>query len=166
MHHPDIPALIWEDTRLVPPGREKSNKEQILSAAEGVFDILCGITKPHNANTIKSRLLSDLGEAIGEETESDSGSLAAARIENYKTLLGADYRKYDKDEWFDEAVSQEIDPHTTGMADIRYEYFWKGDYMVSNWYEFQEAAKAHKSKALEVLGKNFMELGINGGGDW
>ncbi len=166
LYHPDIPSLVWEDTRLMSPGREKRNKEQILSATGDVFDILCGITKPRNANTIKSRLLGDLGMAIGEEADSDSSALVDARIQNYKALLGADYREYDKDEWFDEAVRQEADPHAIGTADIKYNYFWKGAYRDSNWYAFQEAAKVHKSKALAVLGGNFAATGINVAGNW
>lgn len=163
---PDIPALVWEDTRLASQNAERRNKVQVLSAAGELFDCFCTMTKPNNTKSIKRRLLGDLGEAIGEDTERDSGDLAYARIKNYKTLLGVGYVKYNETNWFDEAVRHETDPRTIGTSDIKYNYYWKGDYRNSNWYMFQEAVKEHKAKALTLLNGNFEAAGMNISGDW
>ncbi len=165
-HHPDIPPLVWEDSRLAPPGSEKRNKTQILSAAGHLFDCFCAMTRLPRARAVKKKLIGDISEAVGQEAESDSGTRAKIRIETYKTLLGTNCREYEPEKWFDDAVRQEIEPLTIGTADIKYNYYWKGDHRSSNWYYFQEAAKAHKVKALSVLGENFKAMGMDSAGDW
>ena len=158
MHAPDIPSLVWEDTRLTSKYREKKNKEQILAAAGNIFDFFCKNTKPDNAETIKKRLLGDLGAAIGEEAETDSEDRVTARTDNYKTLLGGKYREYRKADWFNAAIDSQIDPHTVGTSNVTYDYTWKGDYLKSDWFQFQEAVKAHQTVAFKVLDKTFEEM--------
>lgn len=162
MHSPDIPALVWEDARLTSKYREKKNKEQILAAAGNIFDFLCLNTKPGNAEAVKKRLIGDLGAAMGQEVESvsDAESRKNTRIENYKALLGGDYKEYDKLEWFDAAVDRQVDAHTIGTSDVRYNPFWKGDYRKGDWYAFQEAVKAHQAVAFTVLGDTFEKMEI------
>src|SRR3989304_7311409 len=41
MHTPDIPPLVWEDTRLTSKYSIKRNKEQILAAAGNILDFYC-----------------------------------------------------------------------------------------------------------------------------
>lgn len=166
LHHPDIPILVWEDSRLASQGSEKRNKTQILSAAGHLFDCFCTMTRLSRAKSIKKKLIGDISEAVGEEAISDSGPRAKTRIENYKALLGTDYREYDDAKWFDEAVRQEIDPDAIGKAEIKYNYSWKEDFRISHWYSFQEAAKAHRAKALRVLGENFGAMRMDSAGDW
>jgi len=166
MHSPDIPTLVWEDARLISMERDKSNKDQILAAAGNIFDFFCASTKPGGIKAKKRKLLGDLGEAIGYEVESVAEAEAgkAARVESYKTLLGADYTEYNKEQWFDAAVDRQVDPQTVGTSDVKYNYSWKVDYQQSDWFAFQEAVKAHQAVAYNVLGETFgaMEIDIGG----
>ena len=165
MHSPDIPSLVWEDVRLTSPYRLKNNKEQILAAAGNICDFFCLNTKPGKAPAIKKKLLGDLDSAIGEEVKEDTGILRKKRLENYKVLLGSDYKEYDKEHWFDSAVDRRIVADTIGTSDVKYTCSWKGGYLKSDWYAFQEAVKTHRAVAFNVLGKTFaaMELDMTKG---
>lgn len=163
MHSPDVPPLVWEDARLTSKYREKKNKKQILAAAGNIFEFYCKHTKPADAETIRKRLLGDLGAAMGQEVESASASESGknTRIENYKTLLASNYKEYDKSKWLDAAVDRQADAQTIGTPEVKYNYFWKGDYHTSNWYAFQEAVRAHQSVAFKVLGATFAAMDID-----
>jgi len=161
MHQPDIPALVWEDTRLISKEREKKNKEQILAAAGHIFDFYCLNTKPGNAAGIRKSLLGDLDAAIGADVEADSGGLKKVRLANYKDLLGAAYVEYDENQWFEAAVDRQIDAHSTGTTDVKYDLFWQDDYRRSDWFKFQEAVKKHQTVAFKVLGGIFEEMEID-----
>ena len=160
MHCPDIPPLVWEDIRLTSRYREKKNKEQILSAAGNIWDFFCLNTKPAKTSAIKKRLLGDLDSAIGEEVKEDTGILRKKRLENYKVLLGSEYKEYDKEHWFDAAVDRRIVAATIGTSDVRYTCSWKDAHLKSDWYAFQEAVKAHQAAAFNVLGKIFKVIEI------
>ncbi len=150
MHNPDIPPLVWEDTRLTSKYSIKKNKEQILKATEKIFDFYCNFTKPgKDASSDKKKLLGEVGEAIGNEVEEDSSK--DTRITNYKDILGADYTDYEKQQWFDDAVIRVVEGVATGLDNMKYKYLWKKDYKMSNWYAFQEAVKQHHNVALNVL---------------
>lgn len=152
MHTPDVPPLIWEDTRLTPKDSVKRNKDQILKAAGNIFDFYCEYTKPgKNASSDRKRLLDDLGNAIG--IEGDEDSTKDARYDNYETLLGTDYIKYKKDQWFNNAVEPLIVGETVGTSDTKYDYLWKGDYTKSDWFAFQEAVKQHYMVAEIIFKK-------------
>jgi hypothetical protein len=167
MHEPDIPALVWEDTRLISKEREKKNKEQILAAAGHIFDFFCLNTNPGKCQEVRKRLLGDLADAIGEEAETDSEANVEARMSNYKALLGDNYKEYKKSAWFGTAINWHVDAHTAGTSDVKYDYSWKDDYLKSNWYAFQEAVRTHQAVAFKVLGKTFEEMEINvAKGDW
>lgn len=161
MHAPDIPPLVWEDARLTSPCRQKRNKEQVLAAAGKIFDFFCLNTKPANAERARKRMRADLDEAIGPEAEEDSRALRENRLENYKALLGAEYREYDSSGWFDAAVEQRVDPQTAGTSDARHLYFWKSGYQETDWYAFQEAVKEHRAVAMRVLAKTFQEMELD-----
>jgi len=161
LHQPDIPALVWEDTRLISKEREKKNKKQILAAAGNIFDFFCNNTKPVNAAASRIKLLGDLAMAIGDEAETDSGDRVTVRMGNYKALLGGSYKEYKKAEWFGAAIDWQIDPHTIGTSDVKYNYSWKDDYIKSDWYGFQEAVKAHQSVAFKILDKTFADMEID-----
>lgn len=152
MHSPDIPSLIWEDTRLAPKDSVKNNKEQILKAAGNIFDVYCSYTSPgKNAFADKEKLLNDLSIAIGKEGSEDSAK--EVRIANYKSLLGADYIEYDKEQWFETAVERRVIGDTIGTSDTQYDYLWRDGYMKSDWFTFQEAVKKHHRVAEEIFRK-------------
>ena len=162
MHQPDLPALVWEDTRLTSKYRLKKNKDQILGAAENIFDFFCLNTKPTNAKKKRNELIEELTAAIGEEATTDSAKKVKTRINNYKTLLGENYKDYNKAEWFNDAIETQVDGKTAGTSGVKLDYFWKDDYSKSNWFQFQEAVKAHHTVALKVFGPTFgaMEIDI------
>ncbi len=85
-------------------------------------------------------------------------------MKNYKNLLGGEYEKYNKSQWFDEAVDLRADSQAVGTSDFKDSYHWKGDYRNSDWYQFQEAVKAHRAAAFKVLDEIFkdMEIDISG----
>ena len=161
MHSPDVTPLVWEDLRLTSKYREKNNKEQVLSAAVNIFDFFCSNTKPGNAATIRTQLEGDLNSAIGADVEADTGDLREKRLANCKVLLGVNYKKYDKAEWFSDAIDWQIDPHTIGNSNVKYDYSWKGDYLKSDWYAFQEAVKTHQAVALNLHRKTFTAMEID-----
>jgi hypothetical protein len=100
---PDLPTPIWEDPRLTSKHREKRNKEQILAAAGNIFDFFYKNTKPANAADIKSKLVGDLGVTIGPEVKSLAEAEAGKEdgMENYKTMLGGECKKYNDSQWID-----------------------------------------------------------------
>jgi len=161
MHNPDIPPLVWEDVRLTSPYRLKKNKEQILAAAGNIFDFFCLKTQPGKPDAIKKKLLGDLDAAIGSDVEADSSLLKKSRLANYKNLLGGNYKKYDKEQWFDASVDRQVEANTIGTSDVKYNHFWKSDYLKSDWYGFQEAVKAHQAVAFKVFGKTFEEMEVD-----
>ena len=164
MHNPDIPSLIWVDERLAltSPDRVKKNKDQILAAAGSIFDYYCEFKGKSKASQIKKRLISDLGEAIGDEVENVDKATSEKdnRIAKYEALIGNDFIKYSPSEWFDSTVeSRDSDPSgTSGQSDTT--YMWKKDYKNSDWYKFQEAVKQHHDFALSVLKETFDLMGI------
>jgi hypothetical protein len=164
MHNPDIPPLVWEDERLAltSPAREKKNREQILSAAGRIFDYYCTNTGKSKTSKIKTKLIGDLREAIGEDVE-DVGKATSAkddRISRYEALMRDDYIEYDPSDWFDEAVNEEkSDPSgTSGQSETTYN--WKSDHVNRDWYKFQAAVKQHHDFAFSVLKETFDSMGI------
>jgi hypothetical protein len=158
MHNPDIPPLVWEDTRLTSKYRLKKNKEQILLAAGNIFDFYCELTKPGKEQSdIRNRLLGELSDAIGNEAEIDSTK--DSRDENYNSLLGPDYVKYSERQWFDNAVDEAVDPETVGTSNLR-TLTWKQNYMKSDWFLFQKAVRQHHDVAMNVLKDTFVLMGI------
>jgi hypothetical protein len=153
MHNPDIPSLVWEDSRLTAQYRLKKNKEQILLAAGNIFDFYCGLTKlGKEQSATRSTLLGELSDAIGNDAEVDSTK--EIRDGNYKGLLGTDYREYDERQWFYSAVDEKVDPETVGTSNTR-TLIWKKDYMQSDWFLFQEAVNQHHAVAMNVLKDTF-----------
>jgi hypothetical protein len=162
-HNPDIPALVWDDVRLISKYKEKRNKAQILAAAGKVFDFFCLNTNLDNATLRRKQLINDLDSAIGDETENDSDALKEQRMENYKTLLGSDHIAYRKAHWFNDAIEWRPDT-TSGSPDMMQIFFQKDKFRSSEWYSFQEAVKAHRTHAFKILNETFetMEINIDG----
>ena len=159
-HNPDIPNLIWKDTRLTSKYHLRKNKEIFLTATGCIFDQYCSVLKPAGADATKASLLADIGTAIGNEVENDMNKLRSQRHGRYKELLKDSFIEYNEDDWFDEAVRYERDPLTIGTSNIKTLYFWKAGYRESDWYFFQEALKEHQKKALAVLASTFDRMEV------
>lgn len=171
-HAPDWPALVWTDKRL--KKEIVDNKSRFLDAAEALLRWLARSVSPGlieaTLDTWAAELRRDLGWAIGDRD--DANRLRKSRIARYKELaLRPDYGgvalpDYDEEQWFDEAVNEDVRGlrdrknilplETTLFHDI---YTWKsaGAYQQTHWYLFQEAVKAHQAFMLGLLGKTNLQ---------
>jgi hypothetical protein len=105
---PDIPGLVWFDTRYISSYTEVRNKDRILEAAGNIFQFFCEhCTKQRSIVKNKKKIMSELDEAIGEISEEDKQK--EERKKNYidilKSVTKNSFSDYDKNTWFDEAVS-------------------------------------------------------------
>lgn len=167
-HAPDWPALVWTDERLIQGTVD--NKSRFLDAAEALLRRLALYVAPGLADagldTMAADLRNDLGWAIGDRD--DANRLRKTRIARYKELAlrpaygGTALPDYDEDQWFDEAVNEDVrglrdrknilPVETTLFHDI---YTWKTaqPYQQTHWYLFQEAVKAHQAFMLGLLAR-------------
>jgi hypothetical protein len=159
-HNPDIPNLLWNDTRLTSKYILRKNKDIFLTATGCIFDQYCDYTKPDDYASLKKELLADIKNAIGKEAEKDSNKLMSQRLNNYKELLKDSLIEYNEDAWFNNAVRYERDTSTIGAPRTNTLYFWKDGYKNSAWYAFQEAVKEHQNKAKEVLKPTFDRMEV------
>ena len=153
-HKPDIPGLIWQDTRLVSDIGKINNKERMLDAAGNIFLLYCRhCTKQKNDEKKKASLIRELADAIGAVSKKDNKK--RQRKKNYKAILRSATRNvfedYDKDAWFTEAVSFRPQPEFVGTPNTGYEYSWKAGYEESAWLRFQEAVKYNQGLAETIL---------------
>mgnify|MGYP001094047897 CR=1 FL=1 len=153
-YQPDIPGLVWFDKRHVSSHVEVRNKDRILNAAENIFQFYCEqCTKQKNIDKKKQRLISELGEAIGEVSEDDRRK--EERKKNYIDIIRSEakdaFKDYDEDVWFDEAVSYRPKAETIGTSQVENEYFWKLGFKNSNWFKFQEAVKFNQELSESIL---------------
>ncbi|MBM4276623.1 MAG: hypothetical protein FJ130_01920 [Deltaproteobacteria bacterium] len=149
--NPDWPALLWKDQRLIPSHSKIDNRQRFLDAAVGLFKEYCGSrARTPSAQDVAS-LTKELSEAIGEAD--DTNRLTADRIGRYKALIGTHFIEYDQEAWFKEAIDRK-------MGFFKWVYSWKGDYKMSNWFQFQESVKVHQRLTIEKLSPAYemMEL--------
>jgi hypothetical protein len=151
-HRPDLPALIWNDERLIPEHAEVNNKIRFSQAAKRLFEEYCGyLEKTADA----TELVTDLSDAIGEHDE-EYEQRQDQRIEQYKRLIGDEFREYIEDDWFKDAVDYLLEETEGNKQDTvpqqKAVYRWKEGYKDSHWFRFQEAVKAHESDALNLIG--------------
>ena len=154
MHTPDIPGLVWFDTRHVSSHVEVRNKDRILVAAGNIFQFYCEhCTKQRAVEKNRKKLVSELGEAIGEISEEDNRT--EERKKNYidilKSISKDAFKDYDEDAWFDEAVYYRPKAETVGTSRVENEYFRKLEFRNSDWFKFQEAVKFNQKLAESIL---------------
>jgi hypothetical protein len=148
-HSPDLPALIWEDTRLIRKNSEIDNKERFLKAAGALFVAFRKYLDPtcdeDDISRKRAAVVSELEESIGDHDKDNEER--ANRIARYKKAIGKDFKEYDEDTWFDAAVKKSflaaINPWAT--------FTWKPNFPESNWYRFQQAVKAHQAEAMTTV---------------
>ena len=72
-YKPDIPGLVWSDTRHVSSYIEVRNKDRILEPAGNIFQFYCEYcTKQRAVEKNKKKIMSELDEAIGKISEEDN----------------------------------------------------------------------------------------------
>lgn len=149
-HQPDIPALVWKDTRLIRKNAAIDNTERFLMAAETIFGELRKYIDPHcPENTIahdKKSLRKEIKKLIGAEDKNNKEK--DNRIARYKESIGKDFKEYRENEWFEESVDRKV---LLGLIKPSARYTWKPNYKESNWYKFQEAVKAHQQFAKDTV---------------
>lgn len=152
LHKPDIPGLVWFDDRHVSSHVEVKNKDRILEAAGNIFQFYCEqCTKQSDIDKNKEKLVSELGEAIGEISENDNRK--EERKKNYidvlKSIAKDAFRDYDEDEWFDKAITYRRED--VGTSEEKIVYLWKEGFKNSDWLKFQEAVKFNQRLAESIL---------------
>ncbi len=164
LHHPDWTAHRWTDDRLVES--DVDNNLRFLSAAQRLYENYVDHLKTENLwSVLENDLLSVLKRA-------QRGSQPYGREERLKhySQMANGLPLYNEDEWFNEAITQEVH----GLRDqkngiwikftiFRDEYWWKED--VNNedthWFKFQEAVKEHQALALVPVSKKCDSMGID-----
>lgn len=167
---PDVPALIWEDKRLISKNRDVRNKERFLEAAKNIFMKYYYYLNPNGNSDVPARkwrsLEEQLDKAIGKDSEkARRKKYKKKRHENYKTLLRpfTDYNVFD---WIDEAIETRGPglPDLRGgslagaMAPYKKRYRTKPGFRNSNWFKFQESVKAHNAEAQKLYKPIFDQL--------
>ncbi len=172
-HDPDIPGLIWMDSRLANPSVD--NTSRFLEAADHLFRKLCTCTHGiGDVDRLASSLIADLREDIGPSSKVSirRDQVRIARYEqrafthNYGGTAIPDYREA---QWADAAFVEKhggmaeklarFVAHHTGLAgDIlefgtRMQYSWQDpdNFSETHWYKFQEAVKSHLDECWGVL---------------
>ena len=165
-HNPDWPALRWRDPRLL--NEAVDNKARFLAAARRLYEKFARCVDPGISDAVLKRtqraLSRDLSKAIGgrDQTNDDSRTRVSRYLELAKgtNYGGHDLPEYDEDQWFGEAVNEDV----RGLRDrsdnvlLRFDpladrYTWKSGrpYKQSHWYRFQEAIKTQQEHAWDIL---------------
>ncbi|MFV1951517.1 MAG: DUF6765 family protein [Nitrospinota bacterium] len=169
-HLPDIPGLVWEDERLVSRNKEVNNTKRIIEAAENIFKKYKSYLN-RNADNKEiceewEKLKEDIENAIGRNFYGKDKE-RKHRVTRYKELL-KDFKEYDEDDWFEEAVNREV----VGLPDNYHEgflsalkifsdkYHKKTGFENSHWFKFQEAVKGHQELAEELYAGLFRQMEV------
>ncbi len=164
-HHPDWVGHQWEDSRLV--AGEINNNTRFLSAAKALFFKYCDVTRPEDPNAIWGRLQEELIGLFGTPYTGGRIKYRDERMEGYMQATG--WRdEFDETAWFKAA----IDTNVRGLRDshdgigstftvFEDEYHWKPgqDHTTTNWYNFQQAVKAHEKLGIATLKPIFARIG-------
>jgi hypothetical protein len=158
-HKPDMPALIWQDERLIPSHSEIDNKKCFLEATRCIYEKYAAYLHTPNDN---QDLIAQIDEAIGNYDGDEED-----RINRYKALISDKYIEYDDREWFNDAVdfTTKEAPYSGGenITESETAWVWRGSYKNSHWYKFQEAVKTHQWLAMDtVIGPIFEKMEFKG----
>jgi hypothetical protein len=175
-HAPDLPALIWQDARLI--YEPVDNKDRFLRAAAGLFRKLAKYADPkmtrRELRKRETQLNADLDRCIGPADP--EGAHADQRITRYCELSstpeygGREMERYNARRWMDEAVNEKVrglrdrsDYFLARLDPLTDSYFWKNreSYRETHWYRFQEAVKEHQNETWQILeNRNFQGLDL------
>lgn len=161
-HEPDTIHNRWADRRLKKELAQIDNDDRFLAAAEEIFVHLYRFKHPdqneQQAHTRYGRLkLEDRLRDAMDESYLLGGS-EKARITAYKGICGELNLKkyqYDPNAWRYSAVIKK--PLESDLFD---RYWANQTFLDSDWYKFQEAAKAYREFALDFLHPVFEQLGM------
>jgi len=176
-HMPDIPTLIWTDTRLSQP--KVSNKVRFLDAAEALCRRYASALRVPEAEAAqrRARLREDLGADFGEPSPA-AVQFDPARIGRYRARAlsrgygGVPIPEYRDDEWFSKALNESRSDVVGWLRErcasgvdwaIGYGDFLRGGGRIrctwtdpaasksTDWYRFQEAVRQHLEETWREL---------------
>lgn len=163
---PDEVSLIWNDDRLIPSHAKIRNKERMLEALKESFFWL--MKYRDNKVTISDvdekweNISKQLSDIMGDEFEGKSNKdNKENRIEAYKKLIGTNFKEYNKERWFQEAVECKKKIRWFPFPKREIDYTFKDDFVNSNWYQFQESIKEHQGFIREILDEKFKKMEIH-----
>lgn len=176
MTYPDQPAFIWTDNRLFDDIAVIYNKSRFLEAAKKIFLLLKRYKTPDISEdaliTEAGILVNDLEAAIGIVDKSNIKQ--SVRIKRYNQLAKTiEYGnslipEYIEGKWLNNAVIEDtlgIKIKTGSLWDslnpFPESFNWKDklNYKETDWYQFQEAVKAHQNETWEILkNRNFANV--------
>ena len=182
-HHPDWPALVWEDPRLVNANAMIDNRSRFLEAADHMLRKLAKLADSKISDkaldTKASELRQDLNTAIGDQD--NTNKMRAERIGRYRELAATKaygsemLSDYDENEWFAQAINEKVrglrdrDSEWSRLTVLKDRYTWRNpdSYRQSHWYRFQEAVKAHQDETWGILKEStFNGLALPELADW
>ncbi|HPR16665.1 MAG TPA: hypothetical protein PLD62_00295 [Candidatus Cloacimonadota bacterium] len=163
-YKPDIPNLLWEDTRLTKENAIIDNKERFLLAAKILYSNYLVITSHSNKwATTKQTLSEVIGDNLDEKDLGKYETQKEKRIQKMQEILSDD-AEYDPDKWFSEAVN--VDVKFLNDQKFKYDPFkdklkFKNNYVNSDWFRFQEAVREYQRTATIKLEPILTQLEIN-----
>ena len=169
-HNPDIPDLVWTDSRLAVP--KVVNVERFMDATAHLYAKYCSVTGKVVTPADKTSLVADLRADIGSPSE--TSGLQTARIGRYcqralqHAYGGVPIPQYREGTWANAAFAEQrcnigndidewLEANTSLASDaltIRpMTYTWKdpATYKNTDWFRFQEAVKAHLEECWDLL---------------
>jgi hypothetical protein len=143
---PDTVSTVWHDDRLVGDGRVNNN-ERFMGAARRLFEEYTGCTGGDGA----------AWDALKRELERLMSLSSGPRRSYYKNELSW-LGDYDPQDWLDRAAAPQATPLAAMLGDL----VWNAERPKeeTEWYQFQMAAKAHKSLAVNKLRELFRQTGV------
>jgi hypothetical protein len=161
-HDPDKIHNSWEDTRLEKKDKKIVNDERFLEAAKQIFIFLYRFKNEESDDSI---VIAKYSELNLEQQLKDAMAVSSwllkdkkVRLKAYEKIcneLGQEQYQYDPNDWRYDAVEKnefELDPFD--------KYWAKDDFLNSDWYKFQTAAKAHKNYALDKFMPLYEQAGL------
>ena len=168
-HHPDWIAHKWQDSRLVSP--EVDNTNRFLSAAYALFMKYCSYCRAQKRKDQSGhwdQLKEELRWIFGRKFTGNELQYKKDRLDRFQEKI--DLETFNDRDWFDEAIETDVqgleDSHEGLMSKITLfedKYYWKEgmNKEETDWFKFQEAVKEHERVGLKLLGPIFARMKID-----
>jgi len=167
-HHPDWISHKWQDSRLVSP--EVDNSNRFLSATYALFMKYCSYCRAQERKDQSGhwdQLKEELRWIFGRKYTGNDLQHAKDRLDRFQEKI--DLATFNDRDWFDEAIETDVqgleDSHEGLMSKITLfedKYYWKEgvNKEETDWFKFQEAVKEHERVGLKLLGPIFARMKI------
>ncbi|MFH2011999.1 MAG: DUF6765 family protein [Pseudomonadota bacterium] len=159
IHHPDWVGHRWDDNRII--NSQINNNHRFLDAAQQLFLEFSFYTKNKGAS-LWPALQKDLQGAMGSVFSGEKLQGKDARLKAYDKLFHMP--EYNPQAWFESTVETEVrglpDKFMPSLTIFKDYYKWKDNWQNSDWYLFQEAAKAHQAFCMTELELLFKQMNV------